>query len=72
LIDIAKLVIAKARSGRLSLVPWPEERKQVEVGDVSVTPQKIAEALGWYPKTNLDSGMEKTVEFYRAHLQEYI
>ena len=72
LIDIAKVVISKARSGKLALVPWPEERKQVEVGDVSVTPQKIGEILGWHPKTNLDYGMEKTVEFYRAHLSEYI
>jgi UDP-glucose 4-epimerase len=31
-------------------------------------PAETAEAMGWRPRTPLGEGLERTVEFYRAHL----
>jgi UDP-glucose 4-epimerase len=31
-------------------------------------PTSAAEAIGWRPRTPLDDGLQRTVEFYRSHL----
>lgn len=70
-IDMVKAVIMAAGSGSYRLVPWPEERKAIEVGNFFVTYKKIKEELGWEPKTPLEEGLRKTVAFYRERKKEY-
>jgi UDP-glucose 4-epimerase len=70
-IDMVKAVIAEAGSGSYRLVPWPEDRKAIEVGNYFVTYGKIREELGWEPKTSLADGLKKTIAFYKANRKDY-
>ncbi|MFW9994127.1 MAG: NAD-dependent epimerase/dehydratase family protein [Candidatus Odinarchaeota archaeon] len=72
LIDIAKMIVNYAGSGEVTLVPWPENRKKIEVGDVVLNIDKIKKILGWNPRTNFEEGIKKTISFYRGRLNEYI
>jgi len=72
LIDLVKLIIRIVGTGSFKFVPWPKDRKAIEVGDFIVSYNKIKKMLGWFPKTKLNEGLKKTVEFYRARLQDYI
>ena len=68
--EATELVIEYAKSGRLDLVPWPDERKAIETGDYFADFSKFTEATGWQPRTEMEEGLEKTVAFYtenRAH-----
>ena len=65
LLELAELIIEIAGSGRLTLIPWPDERKRIDIGDVYSSYEKIKDGLGWEPRTDFDSGLDETVAFYR-------
>ena len=54
------------------LVPFPEERRRIDIGDFYADYSKIERALGWSPKTSLANGVAKTIEFYREHIERYL
>jgi len=47
------------------LIPWPPERKIIDIGSVYSSYEKIKGALGWRPTVSLEEGLRKTIEFYR-------
>lgn len=65
-INLAKKIIEISGSGNWKLVPWPKERKGIEVGDSFLSYEKIKRDLGWEPKTILEDGIRETVKFYRG------
>ena len=69
--DLSKKIVDIAGSGRVKIVPWPAERKAIETGDIIMDISKIKKTLGWEPKTSIDEGITKTVEFYREHKKDY-
>jgi UDP-glucose 4-epimerase len=71
LYDLAHLLVALAGQGGVRLVPWPVERKRIDIGDVYSSYAKIAAALGWRPTTDLRTGLQATLAYYRQHGQHY-
>lgn len=71
-IDLVKLIIKIADSGKWKFVPWPSERKSIEVGDISLSIEKIQRLLGWRPKTSLEEGLKKTIVYYRDRIHQYL
>jgi UDP-glucose 4-epimerase len=71
LYDLAHLLVEIAGHGDVRLVPWPEERKRIDIGDVYSSYAKIENALGWRPTTPLNEGLAQTVLYYRQHRQHY-
>lgn len=57
--------------GGYRLVPFPPERKAIDIGDVFTDWTKIAGVLGWQPRVSLREGLARTVAFYREHWAEY-
>lgn len=70
-IDVAH-AIASRIGGSVRNVPWPEEKKAVEVGDVRISNRKVRDMLGWYPVCSLESGLEQTRDFYSSRLDYYL
>ena len=70
-IGATKKLIEIARRGRLELVPFPEDKKKIEVGDYYADYSKIKNLLEWQPKTILDDGLVKTIEFYLKNKNFY-
>ena len=71
-IDMVKKIIKACGSGSYEFVPWPEDRKRIETGDYVSSFERIKNELGWQPKTGFDDGLQRTVEFYRKNLKQYI
>lgn len=69
--QMAEAVVAAAGSGRVTTVPWPDDRKAIEVGDFISDDSAARELLGWKPTTSLTEGLAKTVAFYRERLSLY-
>jgi UDP-glucose 4-epimerase len=72
LLDIVKKIISIAGSGNFVLAPWPEDRKKIEVGDVSMSNAKIRGLLGWTPTVGLEDGIARTVEYFRPVISAYV
>lgn len=71
LINLVKLIIKIAQKGSFELIPFPDERKKIEIGNYIANYEKIKKMLGWEPKIGLEEGIRKTVEFYEKHRKEY-
>ncbi|NJB67380.1 nucleoside-diphosphate-sugar epimerase [Desulfobaculum xiamenense] len=69
--DICERMIATAGKGRFKLVPWPEEKKKIDIGDFYGDCSKITAELGWRPTTNLDEGLRRTFAYFENCLDEY-
>jgi UDP-glucose 4-epimerase len=54
------------------LVPFPEERKRIDIGDFYTDYRKIQRVLGWEPQVTLREGVRRTIDFYRNHMEHYV
>jgi UDP-glucose 4-epimerase len=72
LLDLARLLIELAGRGSYRLVPFPEERKRIDIGDFYADTRKVREALGWQPRTSLREGLMRTLAYYREHRDRYL
>lgn len=59
-------------AGGYRVVPFPPERKAIDIGEVFTDYTKIATTLGWHPTVPLRDGLARTVAFYREHWAEYV
>jgi UDP-glucose 4-epimerase len=66
LLELAELVGAPYR-----LVPFPEERKPIDIGDYYADDRKLRERLGWEPRVALREGLARSLEYYREHGASY-
>jgi UDP-glucose 4-epimerase len=71
LIDLAQMLVKLAGQGDVALMPWPEERKRIDIGDVYSSYARIEADLGWRPCTPLETGLQETLAFYRGNRQHY-
>lgn len=70
-LELVQAIIQACGSGRYVHAPWPEERKNIEVGDVVTDFSKLTDHTGWRPTTLLADGLKKTADFYRKYRQYY-
>lgn len=70
-IELAERIVRIAGTGRIEFREFTKERKEVEPGDYYADITKIKRVVGWEPKTSLDEGIRKTVEFYRKYKEHY-
>jgi dTDP-glucose 4,6-dehydratase/UDP-glucose 4-epimerase len=56
---------------RYKLVPYPSERKAIDIGDYYGDFSKIRVELGWSPRTALEAGLQATLAYYVANRAHY-
>ncbi len=64
---IAQGIIKECNSGELIQVNWPKDSKRIEVGDQIFSNQKIKDKLQWNPVHSFETGLKKTIEFYKQN-----
>jgi UDP-glucose 4-epimerase len=67
----ADKVIEAAGRGHIRLIPFPADKKQIEVGDYYADFSKIRKAVGWRPTVTLSEGLVRTVAYYKKSRQHY-
>ena len=70
-LELAKVLINVAGTGRWEYASFTPERKAQEPGDFYSDIIKIRRIVGWQPTTSLTEGLHKTVEYYRANRRHY-
>jgi UDP-glucose 4-epimerase len=72
LIEVARLCqeIAGA-GGAVDTVPWPPERKKIDIGSIYVDHSRLTAATGWRPTIGLEEGLRRTMDFYKQHGEHY-
>ena len=69
--DLAEIMISLGLGGNYELVPFPPERKSIDIGDYYSDFSLITNDLGWLPTINLRNGLKKTLEYYVTNHSHY-
>jgi UDP-glucose 4-epimerase len=69
--ELTELLIEIAGSGSYRLIPFPPERKAIDIGSIYVDDRKIRRVLKWRPRIDLREGLARTISFYRANREQY-
>jgi UDP-glucose 4-epimerase len=69
---LAAMMVAMRAGARSEIVPFPPERKAIDIGDYYSDFAKIRNALGWQPKTMLKEGLRRTFDYYLQHHAQYV
>ena len=68
---LAELCVGVNRGGNYCLIPYPPDRKPIDIGDYYADYRRIQGKLGWRPQVSLREGLTRTLDYYRQHRQHY-
>jgi UDP-glucose 4-epimerase len=71
LLDLAQKLVELNGGGSYKVVPFPEDRKAIDIGDYYSDFARIREDLGWEPRVGLDDGLRRSIDFYRKYGEAY-
>lgn len=69
--DLAALLVELGNGGRYEVVPFPPDRKVIDIGDYYGDYRLIQGRLGWRPQVGLREGLQRTFAFYRQNREYY-
>lgn len=72
LLDLAKDLVKLSGRSEIKVVPFPEERKKIDIGDFYSDARKIESVLGWKSTTAFAEGLARTVDYYLQHKDRYL
>lgn len=68
---LAQLVCDSVPGARYELVPFPVERKKIDIGDYYADTTLIERELGWKPEISLAEGIGRTIDYYKRNFTHY-
>lgn len=54
------------------IVPFPDNKKLIDIGDYYGDYSRFAELTGWQPTIGLRAGLERTIAFYQENFSHYL
>ena len=69
--DLAAMMVELNGAGSYEIVPFPPDRKAIDIGDYYSEYSKAEKALGWSPRIDLRKGIGMSLEYYRRNHGKY-
>jgi UDP-glucose 4-epimerase len=69
--DLAALCVEVNGQGSVRIIPYPPDRRPIDIGDYYADYRRIRGKLGWMPKVGLREGLTRTLDFYRRYREHY-
>jgi UDP-glucose 4-epimerase len=70
--NLVALLLDVAGTGSVTFVEWPADKKRIDIGSFYSDSSKFRRTVGWQPRVDLQTGLRRTVEFYRQHMDRYV
>ena len=71
LLDLARKLVELNGGGSFKVVPFPDDRKAIDIGDYYGDFTRIRDDHGWEPRVGLDEGLRRSIDFYREQGDAY-
>lgn len=68
---LAQTLLGITGTGSYRMVPFPNDKKSIDIGSSYSSFMKFHSATGWEPNIALKEGLGKTVDYYRRHKAHY-
>jgi UDP-glucose 4-epimerase len=69
--DLAALLVELNGAGSYELVPFPDDRKAIDIGDFYADFTRIRGELGWEPRVSLREGLARSLAYFHAEAAHY-
>lgn len=69
--NLVELMIKINGRGSYRIVPFPEDRKLIDIGDFYASYEKINSELNWSPEVELAAGLQLTFDYYGKNKKYY-
>jgi UDP-glucose 4-epimerase len=70
--DLVTLLVELAGTGRYRFVEWPADKKAIDIGSFYADSKRFTGVVGWAPQVSLRDGLSRTLDYYRAHMGQYV
>ena len=70
--ETAKIMCHGFEAASWNLVPFPQDRKAIDVGDFICDYSSFSSAFGWEPKIKFEEGIKRSLEYFQSELEHYI
>lgn len=70
--ETAKIMCEEIDGAVYSMVPFPRNRKAIDVGDFICNYDAFSSQFGWQPRFKFLEGLRKSIEYFRSELKHYI
>jgi UDP-glucose 4-epimerase len=70
--ELAERVIKLGHGGSWRTLPFPADRKSIDIGDYQADYSLIEQDLGWAPAIGLDEGLRRTLRWFSEFGQHYL
>ena len=70
--DTAKIMYQKTKVGDYQMIPFPEDRKAIDVGDFICDYSAFRDQFGWEPKVSFEDGIQRSLEYFQKDIEHYI
>ncbi len=72
LLEFTETLLKICDNASYKVVPFPADKKLIDIGDFYADYTLIKETLGWEPSVELAEGLKRTVDYYRENLPHYL
>jgi UDP-glucose 4-epimerase len=69
--EFVKLLLKATGRGSYRIVPFPSEKKAIDIGSVYSSAAKFNFATGWRARVPIEEGLARTVEYYQRYREHY-
>jgi nucleoside-diphosphate-sugar epimerase len=70
--DTAKIMCQEIEGGDYQMIPFPEDRKAIDVGDFICDYSALRNEFEWEPKVSFEEGIQRSFEYFKDEFEHYI
>jgi nucleoside-diphosphate-sugar epimerase len=70
--DSAKIMCQEIEGSDYQMIPFPEERKAIDVGDFICDYSAFHNQFGWEPQVNFEEGIQRSFKYFKDEIEHYI
>jgi nucleoside-diphosphate-sugar epimerase len=68
----AKIMCQEIEGSDYQIIPFPEDRKAIDVGDFICDYSAFCNQFGWEPKVNFEEGIQRSFNYFKKEIEHYI
>jgi nucleoside-diphosphate-sugar epimerase len=70
--DTAKIMCQEIEGSNYQMIPFPDERKAIDVGDFICDYSAFRNQFKWEPKVSFEEGIQRSFEYFKDEFEHYI